>query len=105
MRTHCDGECHGLTVTQPSYKSVPTAGTFTLSASAVSYQTTTQQVTLSGNTRVDIVLQRVPSTATPTPAPGPTPGTASLQITIDPVTCLGKVFVASVAVDGTPPMP
>jgi len=35
------------------------AGTFTLSVSAASYQTTTQQVTLSANARVDLVLQRV----------------------------------------------
>jgi trimeric autotransporter adhesin len=35
------------------------AGTFMLSVSAISYQTTTQQVTLSANTRVDLVLQRV----------------------------------------------
>jgi hypothetical protein len=34
-------------------------GTFTLSVSAASYQTTAQQVTLSANTRVDLVLQRV----------------------------------------------
>jgi hypothetical protein len=34
------------------------AGTFTLSVAAVGYQTTTQQVTLSANTRVDLVLQR-----------------------------------------------
>ena len=35
------------------------AGAFTLSVSAISYQTTTQQVTLSANTRVDLVLQRL----------------------------------------------
>jgi hypothetical protein len=35
------------------------AGTFTLSVSATSYQTTTQQVTLSTSTRVDLDLQRV----------------------------------------------
>jgi hypothetical protein len=35
------------------------AGTFTLSVSATSYQTTTQQVTLTASTRVDLVLQRV----------------------------------------------
>jgi hypothetical protein len=42
------------------------AGTFTLSAAATSYQTTTQQVTLSASTRVDLVLQR---TTTPPPQP------------------------------------
>jgi hypothetical protein len=75
------------------------AGTFTLSVSAVAYYTTTQQVTLSSNTQVNLVLQR-----TPAPPPGPTPppsGTAPLEITIDPATCFGKVFDATVDVDGT----
>jgi hypothetical protein len=45
------------------------AGTFTLSASATSYQTTTHQVTASASTRVDLVLQRVATTPTPTPTP------------------------------------
>jgi hypothetical protein len=36
-----------------------TPGTFTLSASAVSYETTSTQVTVSTTTRVDFVLQRV----------------------------------------------
>jgi hypothetical protein len=35
-------------------------GSFTLSASAVSYQTTTRPVTVAGNTHVDIVLPRTP---------------------------------------------
>jgi hypothetical protein len=81
------------------------AGTFTLSVSAVSYLTTTQQVTFSANTRVDLVLQRVPApTPAPAPAPGPGPapgGTALLTITIDPATCFLKVFVATVDVDGS----
>lgn len=34
-------------------------GTFTVSVSAISYETTRQQVTLSANTRVDLVLQRL----------------------------------------------
>jgi hypothetical protein len=37
------------------------AGTFTLSVFAVSYLTTTQSVALSGNTRVDLILQRAPA--------------------------------------------
>ena len=37
------------------------AGTFTLSVSAASYQTTTQTVTLTANARVDLVLQRAAS--------------------------------------------
>ena len=45
-----------------------TAGTFTLSAAATSYQTTTQQVTLSASNRVDLVLQRTVTTS-PTPPP------------------------------------
>jgi hypothetical protein len=45
------------------------AGTFTLSAAATSYLTTTQPVTLSASTRVDLVLQRA---ATPVPTPTPT---------------------------------
>jgi hypothetical protein len=50
-----------------------TAGTFTVSVGATSYQTTTQQVTLTGNARVDLVLQRVAAAPTPTPNPTPTP--------------------------------
>jgi hypothetical protein len=46
------------------------AGTFSVSAAATGYQTTTQQVSLTGNARVDFVLQRVG-------APSPTPPTAS----------------------------
>jgi hypothetical protein len=72
------------------------AGTFTLSVSAVSYLTTTQQVTVPPSAQVNLVLQRVPVS---TPPPSPT--TAPLVITIDPATCLGKVFDATVDVDGT----
>lgn len=49
------------------------AGTFTLSIGATSYQTTTQSVTLSANVRVDLVLQRVAAAPAPTPTPTPTP--------------------------------
>lgn len=45
-----------------------TPGTFTMSAAAVSYQTTTKQVTVSANTRVDFVLQR--SCTVPPGSPG-----------------------------------
>jgi carboxypeptidase family protein len=48
-------------------------GTFTMSAAAVSYQTTTKQVTVSTSARVDFVLARIPSTPTPNPTPAPTP--------------------------------
>jgi len=58
------------------------AGTFAVSAAATGYQTTTQQVFLTGNSRVDLVLQRVgaPSPTPPPasgPAPSPTPPPAS----------------------------
>jgi len=57
------------------------AGTFTLSVAAVSYQTTTQQVTLSANTRVDLALQRVtPPVVTPpvvTPPISPIPSSCT----------------------------
>jgi hypothetical protein len=52
------------------------AGTFTLSVAAVSYQTTTQQVTLSADTRIDLVLQRV-STPPPSPPPSPIPSSCT----------------------------
>lgn len=61
------------------------AGTFTLSASATSYQTTTQQVTLSTNTRVDLVLQRA-GAPTPTPTPTPTPPGPVAAPTLPPQT-------------------
>jgi hypothetical protein len=48
-------------------------GTFTMSASAVSYQTFTRQITATVNTRADFVLQRVVSAPAPAPAPTPTP--------------------------------
>jgi hypothetical protein len=48
------------------------ASTYTLTASAVSYQTTSRSVTLTGDTQADIVLPRTPA-PTPTPSPSPTP--------------------------------
>src|SRR5207245_1527870 len=48
-----------------------TAGTMTLSASAVSYETVDRTVTLTADTRVDFVLPRVAPTPTPAPAPAP----------------------------------
>ena len=59
------------------------AGTFTLSAAATSYQTTTQQVTLSASTRVDLVLQRT-ITTTPTPPANNQCPRPPYRITIDP---------------------
>jgi len=46
-------------------------GTFTLTASATSYQTTSKTITVSGDTTVDFVLPRTPSAATPAPNPAP----------------------------------
>jgi hypothetical protein len=46
-----------------------TGGTFTVSASATNYQTTTQQVTLASNGRLDIVLPRGGSSPTPPATP------------------------------------
>jgi len=69
------------------------AGTFTLSASATSYQTATQQVTLSANTRVDLVLQRVAPTPTPTPAP---------TATVSPVSCWAPGGVSLIVPTNSP---
>jgi len=44
-------------------------GTMTLSAAAVSYETLTTQVSVSGNTRADLVLQRVPPSCSFTVSP------------------------------------
>jgi Carboxypeptidase regulatory-like domain/Abnormal spindle-like microcephaly-assoc'd, ASPM-SPD-2-Hydin/Protein of unknown function (DUF3761) len=67
------------------------AGTFTLAVSATGYLTTTQQLTLSANARVDLVLQRVGSpNPTPTPTPPPTP------VPVSP-SCNGRAVPAIVA--------
>ena len=79
------------------------AGTFSISAAATSYQTTTQQVSLTGNARVDLVLQRVGAPSpTPPPASGPiaAPGlpprtsgnTCSLNDIVHPASCVNNMF-------------
>jgi hypothetical protein len=68
-----------------------TPGTFTLSASATSYQTVTMDVTMSSDQRMDIVLPRVPA---------PAPATQRLTIFLDGSSCSGKIASASVAIDG-----
>jgi carboxypeptidase family protein/Big-like domain-containing protein len=65
------------------------AGTMTLTASAVSYQTTDKTVTVTSSTRVDFVLPRTPSQPPPQP---PTPSCsfgngAFIKWTTDSTTC------------------
>ncbi len=61
------------------------AGTFTVSVSATSYQTITRQVTLGGSLRVDFVLPRSspPPPVTPPPPAPPSAGTGNLSFASD----------------------
>lgn len=63
------------------------AGTFTLSASAASYQTASKTVVVSADTHFDLILQR--TAATPAPAPTPTPTPTPAPPTPSPVPSSG----------------
>ena len=80
------------------------AGTMTVSASAVSYQTVDQAITLSGSRSLDFVLPRVPTNPTPTPTPGPPqpppPAGTAIQFITDSSTCRCWDSTISLRVDG-----